>query len=75
MNNSIEYVPNNDKLNKIFSFLVIYYWILIYIKSPNYIALTLPIALFVSYMLLIYIKNFSSRNESLLWTWVHTSKF
>ena len=62
MNASVKYVDENYKLNKIFSFLVVYYWILIYIKEPSYVMLTLPIGLFISYTLLIYIKNFSSSN-------------
>ncbi len=49
----------NEFLNKIFSYLIIYYWILVYIQKPPYIVITLPIALFIFYLLLDYIKNFS----------------
>jgi hypothetical protein len=62
MTGSDKYVDENYKLNKMFSFLVVYYWVLIYIKEASYVMLTLPIGLFVGYMLLIYIKNFSSSN-------------
>jgi len=62
MNRSVKYIDENYKLNKIFSFLVVYYWILIYIKEANYVMLTLPIGLFIAYTLLIYIKNFSFSN-------------
>jgi hypothetical protein len=63
MTDSVEYVDENYKLNKIFSFLVVYYWVLIYIDKPSYIMSTLPIGLFLGYMLLIYIQNFSSSNR------------
>lgn len=51
------------ELNKIFAFLIVYYWVLIYIPTPSYILLTLPIGVFVFYMILIYIKNFSLSNN------------
>jgi hypothetical protein len=63
MTDSVEYVDENYKLNKIFSFLVVYYWVLIYIDKPSYLMSTLPIGLFLGYMLLIYIQNFSSSNR------------
>ena len=56
-------VDTNNRLNKVFSYLVVYYWALIYIKQPSYVMLTLPIGLFIGYMLLIYIKNFSLSNR------------
>ncbi len=59
----IEQITQNYKLDRIFSFLIIYYWGMLYIKSPTYIALTLPIALYVIYMLSIYILNFSVFNR------------
>ena len=59
----MNFIDTNDRLNKIFSYLIIYYWVLIYIKQPSYVMLTLPIALFIGYMLLIYIKNFSLSNQ------------
>lgn len=58
-----KHLDENYRLNKMFSFLVVYYWVLIYIEKPSYIMLTLPIGLFIGYLLLIYIKNFSSSNS------------
>ena len=58
-----ENLDENYKLNRIFSYLVVYYWILMYVKLPSYIMLTLPIGLFIGYMLLIYIKNFTILNR------------
>ena len=55
-------IDKNYKLNKMFSFLVVYYWVLIYLDKPSYIMMTLPIGLFLGYTLLIYIKEFSSSN-------------
>ncbi|HHH53346.1 MAG TPA: oligosaccharide repeat unit polymerase [Bacteroidetes bacterium] len=46
-------------LNKTFSYLIVYYWILLYIPMPSYIMLTFPITLFVLYLLFYYIKDFS----------------
>ena len=40
------------KLNNTFIFLVVYYWLMAYIKTPNYIMLTLPVTAFVAYGLL-----------------------
>jgi len=59
----VQSIDKNYALRKMFSFLVVYYWILIYIEKPSYIMLTLPIGLFLAYMLLIYIKDFSSSNS------------
>jgi len=63
MNNSKQYLNENYMLNKLFSYLVVYYWLLMYLETPSYIMLTLPIGIFVGYMVLIYIKNFSSLNS------------
>ena len=63
MRNSVEYVDENYRLNQIFSFLVIYYWSMVYIKHATYIMWTLPITFFIGYSILIYIKNFSSTNK------------
>ncbi|CAA6819427.1 MAG: Unknown protein [uncultured Sulfurovum sp.] len=63
MDDNKEYLEDNYKLNKLFSYLVVYYWLLLYIERPSYIMLTLPIGLFVLYMVLIYIKNFSVSNS------------
>ena len=63
MKESIKYVDKNYRLNQFFSFLIVYYWALIYIKPAPYILQTLPIGLFIGYATLIYIKNFSSFNK------------
>jgi len=63
MNDTVDYVDENYTLNKLFSFLVVYYWVLLYLGKPSYLMSTLPIGLFLGYMLLIYIQNFSSSNR------------
>ena len=63
MYSTINSLDSNHKLNRLFSYLVIYYWILIYIKTPNYIAITLPVAIFIIYGLL-HIKETIVSNET-----------
>lgn len=63
MSSTTNSMNKRDKLNKIFSYLVIYYWFLVYIYTPNYIMITLPVSLFIVYSLF-YIKNFSVPNET-----------
>ncbi len=58
-----EDVSENYLLNKLFSWIIVYYWIIIYLKDVPYILMTLPISLFIGYMSLIYIKNFTSVNR------------
>ena len=63
MENSIQDIDENYKLNKIFSLIVVYYWSMVYVQPAPYVMWTLPITLFIGYCILIYIKNFSSTNR------------
>ena len=63
MKNSVKDIEENYLLNKLFSWIIVYYWIIIYLKDVPYVLMTFPITLFIAYMALIYIKNFSSINK------------
>lgn len=52
----------NEHLNKIFSYLVVYYWLMLYVTTPSSVMFTLPISIFITYLSFIYLKNFSSLN-------------
>jgi len=49
----------SQHLNKIFSYLVVYYWALFYLTTHNSILFTFPISAFIVYLSFLYIKNFS----------------
>ena len=63
MSSTTNSVDENHKLNRVFSYVVIYYWIIVYIKTPSYIMITLPIVLFVIYGLL-HVKKSMVSNET-----------
>jgi hypothetical protein len=56
-------LEKEHKLNRFFSYLIIYYWGLVYIQGASYIMITLPVSLFIVYSLL-HIKNISVANET-----------
>jgi len=59
MHSTVENFKESKHLNKIFSYLIIYYWGLFYFSSVSYIIVTLPISIFIAYLSLTYIQNFS----------------
>ncbi len=63
MSSTTNSVDENHKLNRVFSYMVVYYWILVYIKTPSYIMITLPISLFIVYGLL-HVKKSMVSNET-----------
>ncbi|MCK4441377.1 MAG: hypothetical protein KAU90_05180 [Sulfurovaceae bacterium] len=63
MSNRIDFLDESHILNRVFSYIIIYYWLIIYIHEPNYVMITLPISLFIIFALF-YVANFTVQNET-----------
>ena len=59
MHLKVKSLREGQDLNKVFSYLVVYYWGLLYLTSHSSVLYTLPISAFIAYLSLIYLKNFS----------------
>lgn len=60
MHNKVENLKESRTLNKIFSYLIVYYWVLFYFDEPSYMMMTVPISTFIVYLSVNYIQNFST---------------
>ena len=59
MYSKVNNLMGSQHLNKIFSYLVVYYWALFYLTTHSSILFTFPISAFIAYLSLLYLKNFS----------------